>query len=170
MPLALALALASVPCAMCIEVELRVLLTCSVLRVQELVLVVHDATAACEVTEVHHWQPACEVPPCGAEESAAYARIFTARRRKLKKKKKCVHRLDLMSSLRRGHANLLCIVPVLTEAVALSSTVRKLMMRTCIYRGHPRKFQQQSLSKQSHTFWHHEGFGRTVAVTDTSIT
>ena len=149
--LPLALALASVPCAMCIEVELRVLLTCSVLRVQELVLVVHDATAASEVTEVHHWQPACEVPPCGAEESAAYrdARIFTAR--KLKKKKKCVHRLDLMSSLRRGHANLLCIVPVLTEAVALSSTVRKLM-RTCIYRGHPRKFQQQSLSKQSHTF------------------
>ena len=45
----------------------------NLLRVQELVLVVHDATAASEVTEVHHWQPACEVPPCqcGAEESAA---------------------------------------------------------------------------------------------------
>ena len=72
-----------------------------------------------------------------------------AKKRKKKKKKKKKGEFDTLldlcvSSLRRGHANLLCIVPILTDA---SEEVRSVMEPIHIYTQYSKPFS--SLGKST---------------------
>ena len=73
------------------------------------------------------WHVACQHECIVCLKFAAFARFQNA---VMGKQKKCVTLPDLcVSSLRRGHANLLCIVPILTDDLRGGSKSKSLTKR-----------------------------------------